>query len=125
MPDQEPTDKQQSEIDHKVDTRGIAYSDARQEVMGGKSSSPSPQDVGAPKRPRQHPKPGHVQDFDGRGDKDRGGPQLGEWLSPEQIETNRIGADGVLLTTDEADTVLIANATMAKLEAHPEDFHFV
>jgi VCBS repeat-containing protein len=38
------------------------------------------------------------------------------------------GADvvgGVLVTTDAADTLLIKNATMASLQAHPEDFHFV
>jgi|EndMetStandDraft_5_1072996.scaffolds.fasta_scaffold05592_1 Ca2+-binding RTX toxin-like protein len=34
-------------------------------------------------------------------------------------------AGGVLVTTDAADTLLIKNATMASLQAHPEDFHFV
>lgn len=32
---------------------------------------------------------------------------------------------GVLITTDAADTLLIKNATLAQLQAHPEDFHFV
>jgi serralysin len=34
-------------------------------------------------------------------------------------------ADGVLVTTDAADTLLIKNASLAQLQAHPEDFHFV
>ena len=34
-------------------------------------------------------------------------------------------AGGVLITVDAADTLLIKNATMAQLQAHPEDFHFV
>jgi hypothetical protein len=33
--------------------------------------------------------------------------------------------DGVLVTTDAAETLLIKNATLAQLQAHPEDFHFV
>ena len=32
---------------------------------------------------------------------------------------------GVLVTADAADTLLIKNATMANLQVHPEDFHFV
>ena len=34
-------------------------------------------------------------------------------------------AQGVLVTTDAGDTLLIQHATIAKLQAHPEDFHFV
>ena len=34
-------------------------------------------------------------------------------------------AGGVLITTDAADTLLIENASLAQLQAHPEDFHFV
>jgi Bacterial Ig domain/RTX calcium-binding nonapeptide repeat (4 copies) len=34
-------------------------------------------------------------------------------------------ADGVLVTTDAADTLLIKSASLAQLQAHPEDFHFV
>ena len=34
-------------------------------------------------------------------------------------------ADGVLITIDTADTLLIENTTRAQLQAHPEDFHFV
>jgi Ca2+-binding RTX toxin-like protein len=34
-------------------------------------------------------------------------------------------ADGVLVTTDAADTLLIKNASLAQLQLHPEDFHFV
>lgn len=34
-------------------------------------------------------------------------------------------ADGVLITTGAADTLLIENASLAQLQAHPEDFHFV
>jgi Ca2+-binding RTX toxin-like protein len=34
-------------------------------------------------------------------------------------------AEGVLVTTDAADTLLIKSASLAQLQAHPEDFHFV
>jgi len=34
-------------------------------------------------------------------------------------------ASGVLITTDAADTLLIKGASLAQLQAHPEDFHFV
>jgi Ca2+-binding RTX toxin-like protein len=34
-------------------------------------------------------------------------------------------ADGVLITADAGDTLLIKNTTVAELQAHPEDFHFV
>lgn len=34
-------------------------------------------------------------------------------------------AGGVLVTVDAADALLIKNTTMAQLQAHPEDFHFV
>lgn len=34
-------------------------------------------------------------------------------------------ADGVLVTSGAADTVLIENVSLAQLQAHPEDFHFV
>jgi Ca2+-binding RTX toxin-like protein len=34
-------------------------------------------------------------------------------------------ADGALVTTDAGDSVLLKNATLAQLQAHPEDFHFI
>jgi hypothetical protein len=34
-------------------------------------------------------------------------------------------ADGVLVTVDAAETLLIKYASLAQLQAHPEDFHFV
>jgi serralysin len=34
-------------------------------------------------------------------------------------------AGGVLITTGAADTLLIENVSLAQLQAHPEDFHFV
>jgi hypothetical protein len=34
-------------------------------------------------------------------------------------------ADGVLISTDAGDTLLIKSATIAQLQAHPEDLHFV
>ena len=33
--------------------------------------------------------------------------------------------DGMLVTTDAGDSVLLKNASLANLQAHPEDFHFV
>jgi Ca2+-binding RTX toxin-like protein len=34
-------------------------------------------------------------------------------------------ADGVLVTADAGDSVLLKNTTLAALQAHPEDFHFI
>jgi Ca2+-binding RTX toxin-like protein len=34
-------------------------------------------------------------------------------------------ADGVLITADSGDTLRLHNVTLAKLQVHPEDFHFV
>jgi Ca2+-binding RTX toxin-like protein len=34
-------------------------------------------------------------------------------------------ADGIIITSDLGDTLLVKNTTVAQLEAHPEDFHFV
>jgi Ca2+-binding RTX toxin-like protein len=34
-------------------------------------------------------------------------------------------ADGVLVTADTGDSVLLKDTTLGKLQAHPEDFHFV
>jgi Ca2+-binding RTX toxin-like protein len=34
-------------------------------------------------------------------------------------------ADGVLITSDVGDTLLVKDATIAQLQAHPEDLHFV
>ena len=34
-------------------------------------------------------------------------------------------ADGIIMISDLGDTLLVKNTTVAQLEAHPEDLHFV